>query len=289
MRKIVLAVDGSTYSMQAARFLARLPHKERLELVLLSVAEVPPHSSDYPTGDWLQESLARARSSATQWFAQIEQLFQGADVTVTHELREGHLGESIVQFAREQEADMVVLGARGHSRVSRILLGSTSDYVATHAPCSVLVVRPRGPNRGDAPLRIAVAYEEAAPADAAIVEFESFLWGPDVEVDVVSVASYLYGFFTEFENDPLSVRHLNQSLQRAADQVKATAPNAKPHLIESEHIGDGLANYAAERQTDLILLGETPRGPLGRILLGSVSRYVLRHAPCSVWIARNQA
>ena len=125
--------------------------------------------------------------------------------------------------------------------------------------------------------------------DAAIDEFGLFLWGPEVEVDVVSVASYLYGFFTEFENEPLSVNHLHEVLEKAADQVKQAAPNAKPQLIESEHIGEGLVNYAAERQTDLLVLGETPRGPVGRALLGSVSRYVLRHAPCSVWIARNQS
>ncbi len=289
MKKIILAVDGSTFSIQAARFLARLPHPEPLEIIVLSVAEVPPHTRDYPTGPWLQESLERARAAAEDRFAELEEIFQGANVTVTNELREGHLGETIVKFAREQNADFVVLGARGHSRVSRILLGSTSDYVATHAPCSVLVVRPRGPNRDDAPLRIAVAYEAADSADDAIKEFGQFLWGPEVEVDVVTVASYLFGFFTEFENDPLSVKRLTERLQTVADKVKDIAPEVKPRLIESEHIGEGLVNYVADRQTDLIVLGETPRGTVGRVLLGSVSRYVLRHAPCSVWIARNRA
>jgi nucleotide-binding universal stress UspA family protein len=57
-------------------------------------------------------------------------------------------------------------------------------------------------------------------------------------------------------------------------------------LIEHEHIGNGLVNFAKDNQCDLIVVGEKPQSTLGRALLGSVSRFVLRHAPCSVWIAR---
>ena len=58
------------------------------------------------------------------------------------------------------KADLVVIGAKGHSQIDRILLGSTSDYVATHSHCSVLVVRPTG--LSEAPqktLKVAVAYD----------------------------------------------------------------------------------------------------------------------------------
>ena len=40
--------------------------------------------------------------------------------------------------------------------------------------------------------RIAIGYEKSAPGDAAVEEFTEFLWGPNVEVDVVSIASYLF-------------------------------------------------------------------------------------------------
>jgi nucleotide-binding universal stress UspA family protein len=289
MKRIILAVDGSTYSEQAARFLSRLPHKSRLEIVVLSVAEVPYFHSDIPTGSWIPELIERAKVAAIEHYQTITQMFEGADVSMRHELREGHLGETIVKMAKDEAAELVVLGARGRSQVSRILLGSTSDYVATHAHCSVLVVRPRESAKPEGEFRIAIAFEDEEPASAAIDEFDDFLWGPEVEVDVVSVASYLYGFFTEFENDPLSVKHMTTALEKASAQVRKTAPRARPHLIESEHIGEGVIKYIEERKSDLIVLGETPRGIVGRALLGSVSRYVLRHAPCSVWVTRNRA
>ncbi|MGI9470586.1 MAG: universal stress protein, partial [Rubripirellula sp.] len=46
--------------------------------------------------------------------------------------------------------------------------------------------------------------------------------------------------------------------------------------------------YTEDNDTDLIVIGDTGRSTLARALLGSVSRHVLRHAKCGVWITRNQ-
>lgn len=53
----------------------------------------------------------------------------------------GDPGVRICQMAREWEANLVVLGRRGHQGISEVLLGSVSNYVLHHAPCSVLVVQ----------------------------------------------------------------------------------------------------------------------------------------------------
>ena len=57
---------------------------------------------------------------------------------------EGHPGSTIVNTAKERDIDLIVIGAVGHSTIDRMLLGSVSAFVATHASCSVLVVRPTG-------------------------------------------------------------------------------------------------------------------------------------------------
>ena len=49
--------------------------------------------------------------------------------------------EIILQEAAEWPADLIVLGSHGNSGLTRFLLGSTSEAVATHAPCSVEVIR----------------------------------------------------------------------------------------------------------------------------------------------------
>jgi len=54
-------------------------------------------------------------------------------------------------------------------------------------------------------------------------------------------------------------------------------------------VGEGLINFVEENGSDLMVVGETPHNALGRIVLGSVSRFALRHAPCSVWISRDSS
>ena len=78
------------------------------------------------------------------------------------------------------------------------------------------------------------------------------------------------------------------AVKKATEKLRVAAPNAEAHLIESDHIGEGLVEFVEDKKCDLVVVGETPHSLLGRVVLGSVSRFVLRHAPCSVWITRNR-
>ncbi|EMI16156.1 UspA domain protein, partial [Rhodopirellula maiorica SM1] len=179
MKNIVLATDGSKSAEVAARFLAHLPHPDKVDLTVVSVIEIPSVDRAYPMSDWMLKSIERERSYAHQCFAMVQSMFEGANVSLRHEIREGDRGVAIVHVASEFGADLVVLGARGHSVVGRLLLGSTSEFVATHAHCSVLVVRSRVVDDPDRPLRIAIGYEETASAQGALEEFVETGLGED--------------------------------------------------------------------------------------------------------------
>ncbi len=56
-------------------------------------------------------------------------------------LKEGHIVEEILKAAGEGEFDLIVMGARGLSRIKEIVMGSVSDGVTRHAPCPVLLVK----------------------------------------------------------------------------------------------------------------------------------------------------
>lgn len=294
MKKILLAVDGSDYSTAAAQFVSRLPQQDKLEVTVLTVIQGFTVLGSSAALGWLEEVLAHERSSAIETYERIKQTFGNADVAIHHEIREGHPDETIVRTAEELAADLIVLGARGQTKVSRILLGSTSDYVATHAPCSVMVIRSTQASDVDRPLRIAIGCDESEPAQAALAEFAEIPWGSGVEVHVVSVLCCLFGFFDEISLDSQggsnleTVKKMHARLNEAVKQLREAAPVAQPHLIEFEHVGEGLVQFVKDYDCDLIVVGETPQSYLGKMLLGSVSRFVLRHASCSVWITRNR-
>ncbi len=96
-------------------------------------------------------------------------MFEGADVRCTKVIRNGHPGVTIVDEAQQRGVDLIVVGSIGHSTFSRILLGSSSDFVASHAPCSVLVARPT-PSReaGHHYLKACIAYDGSDSTKHAI-------------------------------------------------------------------------------------------------------------------------
>ncbi|QDT02102.1 Universal stress protein/MT2699 [Rubripirellula lacrimiformis] len=282
MKKIMLATDGSSVAEDAAKFLAHLPHDEKIELTIVSVLYVPGTQKTYLVGDWFETCMAQERKRADEAFARIQSIFAGANVSLNHIVREGNPGETIILVSQEVQPELLVIGATGQSAIARVLLGSTSDYVATHAPCSVLVVRPNPDRAKTHRLRVAIGYEDNGPAQAALEEFSEFGWAGQTDLRVVSV-TYQLGFYDVPREGPST-----KFVDAAVDQLRKVATDVKGELIHSDHIGEGLIRYITSEDIDLIVVGETPRTRLGRILMGSMTRFVLRHAPCSVWITRNR-
>lgn len=290
MHNILLAVDGSKPSMEAAGLLAHLPHHESLDLTVLSVVQRPFIHSSYATGELLEKAFERDTEFAEESYRKVAQMFEGANATVRHVVHDGPIGESIVDTASELKSDLVVVGAKGHSQIGRLMLGSVSDHVATHAPCSTLVVRPTGLHDSARPIRVCLAYESSESADAALEEISAVPWKTGTEFHLLSVETYLSDFIGQrVADEGLEISsHYEDSLRQAKQRLADVAPDAKTHLVKGDHVGEGIVAFAEEHKVDLMIVGETRRSAVNRFLLGSTSRYVLRHAPCSVWITRNR-
>ncbi len=288
--RILLATDGSACAEEAAWLLSHLPHREKIDLTVLTVVHLPPVRFSQPTKRWMSVCVGKERAFAADAFERVEVMFQGANANIRHLICEGNPGETIVEQAKEINADLIVVGARGHSTVDRILLGSTSDFVATHADRSVLIVRPTGlRDQPERALYAAFAYDDSGPSEAAIDQFSEFSWGTNTNVYAVSVVSYVSSFLNEvIVNSEETKDAAAEALEQAAERLKKVAPNTESKLIECDHIGEGITQFVEDHQFDLVVMGDPCRTALGRFVLGSVPHYVLRHAPCSIWITRNR-
>ncbi|MEO8270237.1 MAG: universal stress protein, partial [Aureliella sp.] len=151
---------------------------------------------------------------------------------------------------------------------------------------AVLIVRPM--RLGRYTPRICWAFDDSEPARRGIQQIAKFLWGRKTHLDVVQVVSRP----NQYSEIPINVdiegikQELLPKVQAAANELRAISDQVTPHVIDALSPGSGLVEFAQQHDSDMILMGDTGRGLLSRFLLGSVSRYVLRHAKCSVWIAR---
>jgi nucleotide-binding universal stress UspA family protein len=143
---VLLCTDGSHHALQALSAGLDLIGRDH-ELVLVTVVDRPEEASLVGSGhvgpdmtvEEYDDQVVRVREAADYAIeeAQSELLLVGAKVYVLS----GHPGEEICQLAGELSARAVVLGSRGRGGLKRLLLGSISDHVVRHAPCSVVVTK----------------------------------------------------------------------------------------------------------------------------------------------------
>lgn len=284
MHHVLLAVDGSEASEQAARMLARLPHPNRLHVTIARIVELPALPHPFRSADLVDKVYRQEKFAAAETLARISALFDGDCVHVNNVIDRGPVGERIVQIAEDVGADLIVVGSTGRSQIGRMLLGSVSDHVATHARCSVLVVRPSRDSNADTPLQICLAYE--GESQGVLKEISEIPWRSQARFHVLSVVPYSDGLFGAPREHAEVVQRYQADLDEARLLLAPVAPGVKMHLAESEHLGEAIVQFAETHKIDVLVVGETCREDLTRFLLGSTSRYVLRHAPCSVWIGR---
>jgi nucleotide-binding universal stress UspA family protein len=147
MKRILVAVDGSEPSLRAIDFAADLASKYAASLKLLTamrdVDRPDPgfeayarleHIKDPPISLQI-ESVRNALASFRDRAAAKGAKEIGADAVI------GDPAEQILANARDGEADLIVMGNRGHGRLAGLLLGSVTQKVVGLAPCPVVIVR----------------------------------------------------------------------------------------------------------------------------------------------------
>jgi nucleotide-binding universal stress UspA family protein len=135
--KILVPVDGSAYSLKAVETACDLAKAQApATLVLTAVAVQIPELEE---GVYIAEKM---KAQAEIALAKAKEVAQGKGVTAEVILAIGASpADAIVQVAKEQQADLIVIGSRGLAGKTRSFLGSTASQVVTYSPCSVLVVK----------------------------------------------------------------------------------------------------------------------------------------------------
>lgn len=293
---ILLAVDGSDASMTAVAAVQRLhlPLATTIELLTVIADDNDLYGGAWPAVVVVEspEALERARNEVRIRLEDLARSVEGEGRTVIVRVGSGRPASEILHHAERFGADLVIVGARGQSAVARLLLGSVSSEVVDHAPCPVLVVR------GDGSDRVLVATDGSPTAgQAAAFVADSGLFA-DAELRVVSVVDPGMPWWTglspvdglaalEAYGDVIDIAH--------GHAAKAAADTAA--RLRSEHVtadakdrgGDVASTIVAEAtawRADIIVIGTRGLGVVKRLLLGSVSRDVLHHAPMSVLVVR---
>ena len=143
-------MDGSDPSFHAARIAKNIAKKFDSELIVLYVV-VSPSNYEYAnlTGlvnpKQIDMIIQNAKDEAKNWFAKVEDMVKEGNpkvkLTLNVIVTEKALYGEVIQFAEQENVDLIVMGTRGRSGMKKLLLGSTASGVLKNATCPVLVAK----------------------------------------------------------------------------------------------------------------------------------------------------
>ncbi len=152
--RVLLTTDGSEPSKHACDFIRNVSWPDDTRGFVITVIEslLAGHMPQ-----WLEEELSQqevesmglghfersedetriARDELARWTGGLPSIFHEQEPLVAV----GHASLKILDAIRNESIDLAIVGARGLGPIGRLLLGSTSEHLLTHAPCSLLIVR----------------------------------------------------------------------------------------------------------------------------------------------------
>ncbi|GAB2577677.1 universal stress protein [Microlunatus antarcticus] len=139
--RVVVGIDRSPGSSRALRWAAdeALDHSAELYVVMAYSVPAPPVSIGYGQPPWRAEDEWRKDAEGALREALRTTLGDAPEVFIRSDVVEGSPAKALIDAS--QEADLLVVGTRGHGGFAGLLLGSVSQHVTAHAGCTVAVVR----------------------------------------------------------------------------------------------------------------------------------------------------
>jgi nucleotide-binding universal stress UspA family protein len=143
LERILVAVDGSEPAHKAVEFLARGPFKGPVQMTAVTVWPSPrPEAWGIPIGTPGRFELQQVvEEKGEELLRKVSKECARETCRITTELLHGDPAFAILDAAVRCQAQVIVIGSRGMKAIKRFLLGSVSEKVLVHAPCSVLIVR----------------------------------------------------------------------------------------------------------------------------------------------------
>jgi len=289
--KILVAIDSSPSSEVVVKEVSARPWPNDSVKRVISVLDLFAFPSGIGGVGPVTDAEDRAADALVKDAAK-RLSHEGGEVATA--VTEGYPPTSIIAYAQEWDADLIIVGSHGHSGISRFLLGSVAQSVVRGAHCSVEIVRERSVDRS-AGMRILLATDGSEHSAGAARSVASRPWPEGTEVKVVCSVKVIVPaadpWFAVGDAGPLLEEHSRQAREYVEESEKMMRDAGLK--VSSAVLTDGakasIVDEAREWGADLVVLGSHGRRGLNRILMGSVSEAVAMHAHCSVDVIREKA
>ena len=312
LKRILVPLDGSDRAERAMSVAARLARGSGSSILALRVVGLPPFRLA-PYGEPAQIALAVigvARDEANAYVKHLALRPEFKDIPIETRVTEGHSSEEILDIARDEQCDMIVICTHGYSGLNRWRLGRVASHVARHAPVPVFVVPAhdeRGSNRvAGEHARLLITLDGSDLAEAAIapgLDIVRALAAPEhITVHLLEVVDFFVAMMADTTHQdasspPPAIGAEEQALRAARDYLETVAQRIHKEYPDvavsttamlASDVADTIITVAEEGSSyDFIAMATHGRGGLQRWALGSIAERVLHETHLPLIIARS--
>lgn len=318
--KLLIGYDGSESSQSALRDLARAGLVANAEVMLVAVIDVwdgllSPDAADRPvqpvagaseptdSPEWGPgasrlgsqiyglssrelaimdyEAAKRDVARAAGW---VQGLFP--EWKVVARVRTGVPAEVLAATAVQWNADLLIVGSRGRSRLAAALLGGTAQTLLASAHCPVRIARaPDATHGNDRKPRLLIGLDVTTEAAVTVDAVAARRWPPGTAARIVTAVDSLLAATLDCQG-AAGIQDCVAVAQQAATEKLRSAGLVVDTVVRHREAHLALLGEASEWPADCVFIGSKGGGGLVRQVLGSVSTAVAANARCSVEVCR---
>ena len=302
IRHILCPIDFSEYSRRALDHALAIARWYESTVTVLHVFSPVPAVAFSP-GPVVFEPMVFTPVAREQLLAETKTFADkeaARGITIDAAVRAGTPAAEIVEEAVTISADLLVMGTHGRSGFNRLLLGSVAERVLRKASCPVMTVPGQLPDAiPAAPVlykRILCPVDFSASSLHALKYATSLAQEADGQLTVLHVVEHIFENYRSaasvVDRSGMTIgdflKERGERLCRRLQKLAASAPEfcRVESLLSYGKPWREVLRVAAERQSDLIVMGVQGRGTADRFFFGSTTQHVAREAPCPVLTLR---
>jgi nucleotide-binding universal stress UspA family protein len=266
MKKILVPIDFSKPSEYAARMAAKIAKKTGASITLIHLIELPSGVSDmgYRSRFNIPESMLYLRKTKEK-VLEFKKSFFSEDLTVAYFIKLNNPFDGIIKYADKIDADLILMGSKGHSKFEEIMIGSNTEKIVRNSKVPVIVVK----------------------RDSKKFSLKNLVFASNFKKENKEVFTKFLNFANAFNskihllrvNTPSQFESTFTTEQKMKNFIKEyNLPKYSLNIYNDTSIEKGIINFSRENKADLIALSTHGRSGISHLFSESVAKTLSKKA-----------
>jgi nucleotide-binding universal stress UspA family protein len=266
MKKILVPIDFSKPSEYAAKMAAKIAKKTSAKVYLIHMIELPSGVIDMGSNSKfsIPESMLYLRKTKEK-VLEFKENFFSEDLKVEYFIKKNNPFEGIKKYAEKIDADLIVMGSKGHSEFEEIMIGSNTEKVARTSTIPVLIVK----------------------RDAKKFKLKNLVFASNFKKEDKAVFNKFIDFAEQFNskihllkvNTPSNFESTREAKEKVLDFIKDySLPKHSINIYNDTSVEKGILNFSKDINSDLIALCTHGRSGLSHLFSPSVTKNLSKKA-----------